>query len=357
MNQLERFRATVRRERPDGILFEARFTDDLRDRMVDALGTEDLAGALGLFEPVEVAPEAPPGYEPPDYGRYYEGRDLPEGTSLDDNGVAMVPSGFYHFYGYVSPLRNAASFDEIESYPLEKDAAFATEHMAGQVEAAHAAGLVARTWVGHMYETAWQVRGLEQFLEDLIERPEWCECLLDKLTRRNVAWAEAAARAGVDFILTGDDVASQRGMLFSPDTWRRLMKPRWEAVYRAAQRTNPDIQIYYHSDGDIEGIIPELIEIGVRILDPIQPECMDPAHIKREFGDRLILHGTVGTQTTMPFGTPEDVRAVVKERIETLGRDGGLILGPTHVLEPEVPIENVKAYSQACRQYGGRGGD
>jgi uroporphyrinogen decarboxylase len=113
---------------------------------------------------------------------------------------------------------------------------------------------------------------------------------------------------------------------------------------------NPDIQIWYHSDGNITDIIPELIDIGVTILNPLQPECLDIHKLKQEYGKHLVFDGTVGTQTTMPFGTPDEVRRVIRERKEKLGQDGALILSPTHVLEPEVPIENILAFVEACRE-------
>jgi uroporphyrinogen decarboxylase len=131
--------------------------------------------------------------------------------------------------------------------------------------------------------------------------------------------------------------------------WREFMKKRWARVYEAARRIKPDIQIWYHSDGNIEPIIPELIDIGVTILNPVQPECVDLARVKKRFGDRLVLDGTIGTQTTMPFGTPDDVRSVIAERKRELGSDGALIISPTHVLEPEVPIDNVMAFVEAAR--------
>jgi len=142
--------------------------------------------------------------------------------------------------------------------------------------------------------------------------------------------------------------------MFSPDMWRRFMKTRWAKVWSAARTIKPDIEIFYHSDGNILDIIPDLIEIGVTILNPIQPECLDPLMVKRRFGDRIVLHGTIGTQTTMPFGTPDQVRQTVRERVERLGADGALILAPTHVLEPEVPLANVEAFFEACREYGRR---
>jgi len=102
----------------------------------------------------------------------------------------------------------------------------------------------------------------------------------------------------------------------------------------------------------IEPIIPDLIEIGVTILNPVQPECMDPVKLKEQYGDRLAFDGTMGIQTTMPFGTPEEVDRETKRMIETVGKGGGLIIAPTHVLEPEVPIENIKAFLEAVDKYG-----
>ena len=103
---------------------------------------------------------------------------------------------------------------------------------------------------------------------------------------------------------------------------------------------------------NIEPIIPDLIDIGVTILNPVQPECMDPVKLKNQYGDKLAFDGTIGIQTTMPFGTSEDVDNEVKRMIETVGKGGGLIIAPTHVLEPEVPIENIAAFMNAVDRYG-----
>ena len=216
--------------------------------------------------------------------------------------------------------------------------------------------LLNRSKFGQEEHTPYQVyiKALyEQFLEDSILRPEWCEYILDKLMERNMTVACAAARAGVDMLHTGDDVATQVSLVFSPPNWRSLMKSRWAKVYAAARAIKPDIEIWYHSDGNVDMIVPELVEIGVTILNPVQPECMDPEKVKRECGDRLVLDGTIGTQSTMPFGSVEEVKKVVRERIRTLGGDGALILSPTHVLEPEVPLENIYAFVEAAKSSKG----
>ncbi len=349
MTERERFCATVSGRRPEGILYTAGFTPEIGRRLKEHAGTEDLAGHYGLFAPVTVGPRRPEGHVAPDYSVYYAEETLPEGTTLNGDGVAMIPSGYYHFWGYHSPLRNAESLEQLESYLLSDESDWPTDHMPAAVERAHAAGKVAQGGIGHMYETAWQIRGYEPFLIDMIDRPAWAECMLEKLLARNLVRAAAAARAGVDMLHCGDDVANQNAMMFSVEMWREFMLRRWAKVWAAARRIKPDVHIWYHSDGNIAAIIPELREAGVTILNPIQPECMDPAGLRRQY-PHLNMHGTVGTQSTMPWATPEEVRRVVKERIATCGDKGRLILGPTHVLEPEVPIENFEAYVEAARE-------
>jgi uroporphyrinogen decarboxylase len=145
-------------------------------------------------------------------------------------------------------------------------------------------------------------------------------------------------------------VGTQKNLIVSPDCWRRQFKPRFKKIVDAAKDASPDVLFFYHSDGQIREIIPDLIEIGVDILNPVQPECMDPVEIKETFGDRLALWGGVGTQTVMPFGTPEEVRACVQRLFQTAGRGGGLVCAPSHVLEPEVPWKNVEAFVAACQE-------
>ena len=185
-----------------------------------------------------------------------------------------------------------------------------------------------------------------------VDGTDFAEQLLDELTTRGRVMARCFARAGVDVLRLGDDVGTQRGMMMSPTTWRRYLKPRLAAVIAAARQERPQIPIFYHSDGDVRAIIDELIEIGVTILNPVQPECMDPFALKRQYGDRLTLWGTVGTQTTLPHATPAAVRATVREYMRRLAPGGGYVIGPTHTINRDVPWENVVAFYQAVRDYG-----
>jgi uroporphyrinogen decarboxylase len=151
-------------------------------------------------------------------------------------------------------------------------------------------------------------------------------------------------------IKIGDDVGTQKAMLMSPAMYREWFKPRHAAVIRAAREVRPDIPVCYHSDGNCWDVIPDLIDIGVTVLNPVQPECLDLGAVKKQFGDRLIFWGGIGTQTTMPFASPDEVYRVVQRTIDVLGPTGFLPC-PTHVLEPEVPWENILAFIRAVDEY------
>ncbi len=191
-----------------------------------------------------------------------------------------------------------------------------------------------------IFETAWALRGYEQMLVDLVADPDLAERILDIPFRYHLAAARRLTELGVDMIWIGDDVGTQRAMLVAPKTWRRLFKPRLATFIGEIKAINPALKVAYHSDGDITPIIADLIEIGLDVLNPIQPACMDPAAVKRAYGDRLAFWGSIDEQHTLPFGTPADVRAEVRTRLETIGRGGGLILGPTHHVQLDTPMAN-----------------
>jgi len=194
-----------------------------------------------------------------------------------------------------------------------------------------------------IFETAWALRGYERTLTDLILNPQLVEALLDIPYRYHSTAAQRLVRMGVDMIWLGDDVGAQDRMLISPDTWRRFLKPRMHDLVSSLKEFNPALKIAYHSDGEISPIIPDLIEIGVDVLNPVQPASMSPSELKKAYGDQLCFWGTIDEQHTLPFGTPEDVRAEVLDRIRRVGKKGGLIVGPTHHVQLDTPLENFRA--------------
>jgi len=202
-----------------------------------------------------------------------------------------------------------------------------------------------------VFETAWQMRGMEELMIDMIEEAELANYHLERITEIRCEFARRYASAGFDIIALGDDVSSQLGMMMSVDMWRKYFKHRLARIINEAKRINPQIYIFYHGCGNLQDIIPELIEIGVDILNPIQPECMNPFEIKRLYGDRLAFWGGLGTQSLMPFGTPQEIRNTCRQLIENMGNGGKFILAPSHVLEPEVPWENIQAFVEVVMEY------
>jgi uroporphyrinogen decarboxylase len=149
-----------------------------------------------------------------------------------------------------------------------------------------------------------------------------------------------------------DDVGMPTTMIISPELWRKHFKPRLAGILQAARAIRPELRVLYHSDGHFEPIVGDLMEIGVNGINPLQPEHMDAARIRRRYGPRLAFWGTVGHQTTFSFARPDDIRAEVKQRIETLGR-AGLVLCPAYDIdEPDIPWENVAAFLEAVQRYG-----
>jgi uroporphyrinogen decarboxylase len=201
-----------------------------------------------------------------------------------------------------------------------------------------------------IFETAWALRGYQQMLMDLVVDPDLADRILEIPYRYHLAAAEKLVELGVDMIWIGDDIGTQRAMLMAPDTWRTLLKPRVANFIATIKRINPNVKVAYHSDGVITPIIPDLIEIGLDVLNPIQPACMDPAEIKRRFGDHLCFWGSIDEQHTLPFGSPQDVANEVCTRLHTLGKNGGLVLGPTHHVQLDTPMENFWAMVDTIKQ-------
>jgi len=352
LTDVEVYRQTMSFRRPGRVLFAADFTPDLYQRLVAHTGAKDLLGHYGMWKRAWIGPRRPAELPPIDYTVYFKDDALPPGTTIDGAGVAHIPGSMFHFTKMLSPLRNATSIQQIHEYPLENPTVWDWSRVKADVDKAHAEGTVTAAFVGHMYETAWQIRGYEEFLMDMLTQPEWAHAMLGRVIEHKTEHARRLAEAGVDVIMCGDDVANQRALMFEPSMWREFMLSRWRNVWATIHQTNPDARIWYHSDGNITAIIGELVEAGVNILNPLQPECLDVDAVYAEFGGRVALDGVMGTQSTMPWGTPSDVKVRVKEVIEKYGRRGGLFVTPTHVLEPEVPLANIDAFAEACREYG-----
>jgi uroporphyrinogen decarboxylase len=201
-----------------------------------------------------------------------------------------------------------------------------------------------------IFECAWALRGYERLLMDFARDPDLAESILEIPYRFHLVAAKKLVELGVDMIWIGDDVGTQQSLLISPRHWRKFLKPRLANFIAELKGLNPHVKVAYHSDGMIYPIIPELIEIGLDVLNPVQPACMDPARLKEDFGRQLCFWGSIDEQYTLPFGSPESVRAEVIQRLKTIGKDGGLILGPTHHVQLDTPMDNFWAMINTITQ-------
>jgi uroporphyrinogen decarboxylase len=202
-----------------------------------------------------------------------------------------------------------------------------------------------------LYERAWTMRGMSDLLMDMIDAPEFVDRLLDAIVEHDLAQVRRAIELGVDAIYFGDDYGSQRGLIMGHEHWQRFIKPRLARLFaevRAAGRF-----VCLHSCGKVASLFDELVEIGLHVFNPFQPEVMDVFALKRRYQGRLAFHGGLSIQKTLPFGTADDVRRATRDLI-ALGCEGGYILSPSHDVPPDVPPGNLVAMMEELRAQPGR---
>lgn len=197
-----------------------------------------------------------------------------------------------------------------------------------------------------LFERAWSLRGFQNFFVDMPRDPGYAAALLDRIADIQVALAHRFVALGVDGGYFGDDYGGQANMLLSPRMWRTFIKPRLARMF--APFVEAGLPVILHSDGRIDPILPDLVEIGLTVYNPVQPEVTDHAALHAQFGETLAYYGGVSTQTVMPFGTPQEVREAVFAAAHALAPQGtGLMIGPSHRMMSDIPMENVDALLDA----------
>jgi len=190
-----------------------------------------------------------------------------------------------------------------------------------------------------LFRKGWILCGFSRFLEALYTDRAFVDKLLDILIEYIIEEVNIYIKEGVDIIQFGGDLGTEKSLMISPSLWREIFKPRFKKIIDETKKE--EVHFYLHSDGNIQPIIPDLIEIGINILNPIQPECMDPTKIKQKYGDKITLHGTMSLQKTFAQGGKEDIKNEVFSRIRECGYNGGLILSPSNAFTKDIHIENI----------------
>lgn len=201
---------------------------------------------------------------------------------------------------------------------------------------------------GSHFEKANSARGIENLLADIAGHWEFAKKLHNTIIEKNLVMLEnILVLEEIDGVLLGSDWGSQRGLLMSPDTWEELIRPGEQKEYDLVHAYGKDVWV--HSCGCVDAIIPSLIEMGLDVLNPVQPEAMDIKRLKEDYGDRLTFWGGISTQRTLPYGTPDEVREETRHVRNFMAKNGGYILSPAQSIQDDVPLENILALLDVAR--------
>lgn len=357
MNSKERVLTALSHREPDRVPRVSTFTPEFASRLRKYFGMED-----ELFNP--------------------HGGTEHELEIIVGNDILLTGQGFANSY-YQSLERDytdewkvcwkiieyktkygVGHYTEIKDHPLSEDSAIDTyippdpkiesryESSKRLIDTYGKEYVIMGVIVCTIFEAAWALRGLDKLMVDFVTNEELTNRILDIPFNYHLYAGKKLVEMGVDIIWTGDDVGCQRSMLISPEIWRKYLKPRMARLYSELKSINPNVKIAYHSDGNIYPIIDELVEMGLDILNPVQPKCMNPYYLKKRYGRNLSFWGTIDIQETLPFGTPEEVEKEVKERIKHMAPGGGFIISPSHHVQIDTSIENFFSFWNAVEKYG-----
>lgn len=279
-------------------------------------------------------------------GPAYLGPPLAAGEDIW--GVRREPvsygAGSYDEIAYY-PLAGATTIDDLAAHRWPSTAWFDYTVLPARIAAAQAGGeRCLMVTNGNIFETSWYMRGFQRMFTDFVLHPELAHAIMERVTCLYVEHFSrmlSAADGEVDLAFTADDIAGQNGLLMSLDMWERFLKPYHVRLNETIHSFG--VKVIYHTDGGVIDAVEGLIDMGIDVLQALQfsAKGMDPRELKRRFGDRLCFEGGVSVQTTLPFGTADDVRREVAELITVLGKGGGYILGPSHAIQAGTPPENI----------------
>jgi uroporphyrinogen decarboxylase len=359
MDSRERVLLALAHREPDRVPVDYWATPEINARLLDRYGFSSQEELLDHFDADFRYIEGPKYIGP-------EPRVRQDGSVEDHFGVPRVRmevgSGA-HSGAYLEvidfPLEGAESLDEVRDYDKWPNPDwFDYDCVRDQVAEVRRLGKVA-VFVGDrmnrcaQLKPAMYVRGIAKILEDLVLNPEIAEYLFRRITAFYLEYTRRildAAGDGIDIFMTGDDFGTQNGLIMSPDMWRRFLRPGFEALVGIAKKHG--CKVAHHSCGSIKPIIPDMIECGLDILNPVQPDVRDMDHgeLKALFGEKLCFHGSISIQRTLPFGSTKEVRDEVLERFRTLAPGGGFIFCTAHNIQVDTPLANIEALIEAYRE-------
>jgi uroporphyrinogen decarboxylase len=336
LSMRERVYASIRRQGMDAIPWQFDLTSVVREKLEAYYGTDDLLSATGdhvvytgMRYPVELLKAAPAGE-----------------TRIDEFGAVWGSSPIDRMMGdwgmlLSSPLTEPA----LKGFSFPDPGNLSYDHIT-EARQKHPDHFLVACGEG-IFERSWSLCGFENYLSYIAGEEVFVEELASKLADYSCEATKKLKGLGVDGIRFGDDLGFQSSLMIQPDVWRRIFKKHYKRIYQAGHDAGLIVMI--HSCGNITEIIPDMIEIGVQVFNPLQPEAMDVRYCKKEFGNDIAFWGGLGSQSTIPNGTTEDVRREVKDRLE-LFSGGGYILAPAGAIPTETPVGNVVAIINEAKE-------
>jgi len=326
MNLKERIQKAIRFEETDIVPYHLKFTIPAYEKLAEYYRDRDFIREIGnhlaIIEPKakDAWAEIKPGFFRDEFGVVWD-------RTIDKNIGTVVGSVLEKpvLEGYIFPD------------PYKKDRFAGYEEFIKE----NADKFILNEIGFSLFERAWTLRGMEDLLMDMVVNPGFVEELLDRILDWNLAIIDQAAQYDIDGCRFGDDWGQQQGLIMGPKLWRKFIKPRLARMYGKVREKG--LPVFIHSCGDVREIFPDLIEIGVDVFNPFQPEVMDIYEMKKKYGRELCFYGGLSTQRTLPYGTPDDVKEESRRLMKEIGKGGGYILSPAHSVPKDVPLENLLA--------------
>jgi uroporphyrinogen decarboxylase len=306
----------------------------------------------GDFKYIEISPS----FDMSNFRPYFN--DIPEDAVFNEWGIGEQPQksveGYHAGNRMFHPLAKVNTIEELKAFPfpdfassgadigLEQNVCELKEHGYTVI------GSMSRT----ILETAYDMRGIPELFMDFYERPDYVELLFGKILEQRLFQACRFAQAGVDIIGLGDDIAMQTGLMVGLNMYRERIKPLHAAVVAEVRRIVPDMPINYHSDGKLTALLPDLIDIGVTCVNPVQAECMDLAGIKKEFGNDLTLWGCLPVQSVFAHGSRDDIRRHLEFLMREIAVNGGLVLDFINFVATDISLKNAETFIDLFYEIG-----
>ncbi|UCF95926.1 MAG: hypothetical protein JSV89_12140 [Spirochaetaceae bacterium] len=348
MDSYQRLLKTVACRRADRPPLELMATDQVVESLRTYLGVadkEDLLRKLGIdFRRVDL----PIDKRQPIPAAVQSRIDPGSVVEVSPYGVVLLrhpnsPQG-HRIYGPFYDTEDLDSFD----WPTPEDVLHTTTVFT-EIRRANRSGFCTLSGCDNPFKIAYFMRRYDDFLVDCLRRTDYVCELLQRIAAVEFTRAENAVRAGARCAMIFGDFAHQQDLMISPQLFRKILRPILEEFVFRLKAINPKVLVFLHSDGNLSSVLADLIECGFAAVHPIQPECMDMAAVKREHGDRLSLFGGVSVQSELPGSDPRAIRRLVRERIDQLGHNGGLILAPTNTIIEDVPLESILGMYEEAR--------